>query len=57
MLNADGDAQDCEVQDGVMVEEETDAKNEQFISFEGLDEDEEDGIDVDDDEDDNDQAF
>jgi translation initiation factor eIF-2B subunit gamma len=40
-----------------MVEEETDAKNEQFMSFEGLDEDDDDGMDVDEDEDDNDQAF
>ncbi|KAI9041584.1 translation initiation factor eIF-2B gamma subunit family protein [Aspergillus affinis] len=28
---------DCEVQDGVVVEEETDAKNEQFMNFDGLD--------------------
>lgn len=40
-----------------MVEEETDAKNEQFMSFEGLDEDGDDGMDVDEDEDDNDQGF
>lgn len=46
--------QDCEVQDGVVVEEETDGKNEQFMSFEGLDDDE-DGMDVDD-EDNDDQG-
>ena len=40
----------------MVVEEETDAKNEQFMSFEGLDEDDEDGMDVGDDEDSNDEA-
>ena len=29
-------SQDCEVQDGVIVEEETDTKSEQFMNFEGL---------------------
>ncbi|RAL02217.1 translation initiation factor eIF-2B gamma subunit family protein [Aspergillus ibericus CBS 121593] len=47
---------DCEVQDGVVVEEETDAKNEQFMSFEGLEEDDEDGMDVGDDQDSYDEA-
>ncbi|KAI9034926.1 translation initiation factor eIF2B subunit gamma [Aspergillus affinis] len=36
---------DCEVQDGNIVPDDTDAKNEQFMIFEGLDEDE-DGMDV-----------
>ncbi|RDW90252.1 translation initiation factor eIF2B subunit gamma [Aspergillus mulundensis] len=36
---------DCEVQDGHGVEEQTDAKNEKFMRFEGLDEDAE-GMDV-----------
>lgn len=36
---------DCEVQDGHGVEEQTDAKNEKFMRFEGLDEDA-DGMDV-----------
>jgi translation initiation factor eIF-2B subunit gamma len=39
-----------------VVEEETDAKNEQFMSFDGLDEDDEEGMDVEDDEDNNDEA-
>ena len=39
-----------------MVEEETDAKNEQFMSFEGLDEDDEDDMDVEDDQDNDDEA-
>lgn len=33
---------DCEVQDGNVVPDETDAKNEKFMVFEGLEEDEED---------------
>lgn len=40
---------DCEVQDGNVVEEETDAKNEKFMIFEGLDEDDDEegeGMDV-----------
>lgn len=36
---------DCEVQDGNIVPDDTDAKNEQFMIFEGLDENE-DGMDV-----------
>ncbi|PWY89962.1 hypothetical protein BO70DRAFT_330114 [Aspergillus heteromorphus CBS 117.55] len=36
---------DCEVQDGNVVPDETDAKNEKFMVFEGLDDDE-DGMDV-----------
>ncbi|KAJ0425860.1 hypothetical protein BJY00DRAFT_273877 [Aspergillus carlsbadensis] len=36
---------DCEVQDGMVVDEGTDAKNEKFMVFEGLDEDGE-GMDV-----------
>lgn len=41
---------ECEVQDGNVVEDETDAKNEKFMVFEGLDDEEEDedgeGMDV-----------
>lgn len=37
---------DCEVQDGNVVEDETDAKNEKFMIFEGLDEGDEEGMDV-----------
>ncbi|KAE8154827.1 nucleotide-diphospho-sugar transferase [Aspergillus avenaceus] len=46
---------DCEIQDGVVVEKETDAKNEQFMSFEGFDEDDDD-MDVEDDQDNDDEA-
>ncbi|KAI9842691.1 MAG: hypothetical protein M1837_006976 [Sclerophora amabilis] len=39
---------DCEVQEGYVVPDKTDAKNEKFLAFEGLDaEDGEDGFDVD----------
>ncbi|KAB8224155.1 nucleotide-diphospho-sugar transferase [Aspergillus novoparasiticus] len=55
-VGRDSVLKDCEVQDGVVVEEETDAKNEQFMSFEGLAEDDEDDMDVEDDEDNNDEA-
>ncbi|KAI9932260.1 hypothetical protein ASPWEDRAFT_171614 [Aspergillus wentii DTO 134E9] len=37
---------DCEVQDGNVVPDDTDAKNEKFMVFEGLDEEGEDGMDV-----------
>jgi translation initiation factor eIF-2B subunit gamma len=39
---------DCEVQDGNVVPDETDAKNEKFMVFEGLDEDEEGNEELDD---------
>ncbi|KAF7591123.1 hypothetical protein BBP40_001959 [Aspergillus hancockii] len=41
-VGKDSVLKDCEIQDGVVVEKETDAKNEQFMSFEGLDQDDED---------------
>lgn len=37
---------DCEVQDGNVVEDETDAKNEKFMIFEGLDDEGDEGMDV-----------
>jgi translation initiation factor eIF-2B subunit gamma len=37
----------CEVQDGNIVPEETDATNEKFMVFEGFDGDGEDGLDLD----------
>ena len=40
---------DCEVQDGNVVPDETDAKNEKFMIFEGLDD--EDDMDASDDQD------
>ena len=49
---------DCEVQDGNVVPEETDAKNEKFMIFEGLDDEEEDDMDVSEEFDDNqDEGF
>ncbi|GIK04938.1 hypothetical protein Aspvir_009037 [Aspergillus viridinutans] len=37
---------DCEIQDGNIVPEETDAKNEKFMVFEGLDDEDGEGMDV-----------
>ncbi|KAF5862549.1 hypothetical protein ETB97_011546 [Aspergillus alliaceus] len=45
-VGQDSVLKDCEVQDGVVVEKDTDAKNEQFMSFEGLDEVDEDDMDM-----------
>lgn len=41
VIGKDSVLKDCEVGDGYLVEEETDAKNEKFMIFEGLEDDEE----------------